>query len=262
MSEIATLERVLWGLTFLLNVAVVFLILYRKNYRTFLFFFVYALLNFLQSVALFETYRINGFGSPISARIAWASQGLVSISRGFAIAEVCRLVLARYRGVWKLAWRLLFVAGALIAFYAWAVSGGSWRSAILNLDRGIELAIASVIVLLFLFVRYFEIKVETTVRTIAIGFFLFSSFRVLNDTMWGRWLNHYAALWSLLGTLTFLASLLLWTWALRHTQPETTFAPELLPGDLYHSLSPEINARLRALNEQLSHFWYAEGKKT
>jgi len=36
MSEIGTLEQVLWGLSFSFNLALVFLLLYRKNYRLYL----------------------------------------------------------------------------------------------------------------------------------------------------------------------------------------------------------------------------------
>ena len=103
---------------------------------------------------------------------------------------------------------------------------------------------------------------QPTVRTLVTGFFLYSCFRIVNDSILERWLHTYATLWNFFGTVTFLASLLLWIWALRLTQQQTTAEPELLPEDHYRSLSPAINARLRGLNEQLSHFWYAEGKKT
>jgi hypothetical protein len=53
----------------------------------------------------------------------------------------------------------------------------------MNLDRGLELAMATVIVLLFVFARYYEVGVEPAVRTMAIGFLLYSCFRVLNDTI-------------------------------------------------------------------------------
>jgi len=121
---------------------------------------------------------------------------------------------------------------------------------------------ATVIVLLFVFARYYEVGVEPAVRTMAIGFLLYSCFRVLNDTILEGWSHRYATLWNLLGTLSFLASMLLWSWAFRRTQPATTFEAERAPEDLYRTLAPEINARLRELNEQLRHFAHAEGKRT
>lgn len=262
MAEILTFERVLWGFTVFLKAVLVVLLLYRKNHRAFPFFFVYALLNSLQSAALFESYRIWGFGSATSMRIAWSTQGLVTLARSLAVAEICHRILARFRGIWGLAWRLLAVTAMFVSLYSWGASRGRWEFAILNLDRALELVIASVIVVLFLFARWYGVTVSADVRLLSIGFFLYSCFRILNDTILERWLNRYAPLWNLLDVVAFLLSLLLWKWALRQMQQRTSLEPELLPGNLYRSLSPEINARLKTLNEQLNHFGYAEGKKT
>jgi hypothetical protein len=121
---------------------------------------------------------------------------------------------------------------------------------------------ATVIVLLFVFVRYYEVGVQSSVRTLATGFFLYSAFRVLDDTILERLWRTYGPLWNLLGTLTFLASLLLWSSALRQRQEHVIRDPKLLPEDHYRSLSPAINARLRDLNERLGHFGGAQGEKT
>jgi hypothetical protein len=262
MAEAFTFDRLLWGTTFFLNAGLILLLLYRKNHRVLPFFFIYALLDFVHGVVIFASYRIWGFASATSISIAWGTQGLVSMARALAVAEICRCTLAKYRGVWRFAWRLLLGAGAVVSLYSWAVSRGSWQFAILNLDRGLEMAIASVIALLFVFVRYYHVNVEPAMRTLSIGFFLYSCFKVLNDTILERWLSHYATLWNLLGTLAFLASLLLWTWAMRQTQERPPLEPKLLPENQYRSLSPAINARLRTLNDRLGHFWHAEGKKT
>jgi hypothetical protein len=64
----------------------------------------------------------------------------------------------------------------------------------------------------------------------------------------------------LLGAFAFLASLSLWTWALRKPQSQTESVEILLPRGVYQSLTPEINLRLRLLNEQLSRFWPAEAR--
>jgi hypothetical protein len=262
MPGTLTLERVLWGTTFLLNAGLVILLGYRRNYRVFPFFSLYVVLNLLQGMALFEVYRIWTFGSTASILVAWGLQFLVILARAFAVAEMCHRVLARYPGIWKFASLLLLVAATFISLFAWAFSQGNWRSAILSLDRGVELAIASVIVVLLFFVRYYALDLDPAVSTIAAGFFLYSVFRVLDNTLVERWLIHSTRLWNFLGTMTFLASLLLWTWALREAQRPATSALELLTQDYYRSLSPAINARLKALNEQLGNFWHAEGKKT
>lgn len=262
MAENFSFDRLLLGITFFLNIALVILLLYRKNQRVFPFFFIYNLLNFLHGVAVIESYRIWGFRSGAAMRIAWGTQGLVTFARAVAVAEICRRILSRYSGIWQLAWRLLIATATTISLYAVAVARGNWALGILNMDRGLELAIATVIVLLFLFARYYEVEVEAAVRTLAIGFFLYSCFRVLNDTILEHWLHRYAQFWNRLEMLAFLASLLLWSWAVRRTQPKVTFEPEMLPEGLYHTLAPEINYRLKTLNEQLGQLWIARRNRT
>jgi hypothetical protein len=262
MAETFTLNLLLWRVTFLLNAGLIVLLLWRKNHRILPFFFLYALLDFLHGVVIFESYRVWGFYSAISFKIAWGTQGLVIVARALAVAEICRRVLVKYGGIWGLGWRIFVAVATLVLAYSWAVGGHRWQLVAVTADRSLELAIAVAILVLFLFINYYQVAVEPAVRFLAIGFFLYSCFLVLNDTVLERWLTDYVALWNLLGTLAFLASLLLWSWALRGPLSEMTLNPELLPPGHYQSLSPDINARLKALNEQLSHFWYAEGKKT
>jgi hypothetical protein len=260
MTGLLDLNRWLWAVTFILNAGLIFLLLFRKNHRAFPFFFAYMLLNLVQGVALITIYRFWGFGSSLAMEVGWGSQGLVTAGRALAVAEICHRILAEFRGIWRLAWRLLVGATTLVALYAGAVSQGKRQFAILNLDRGLELAMVTALVFLFLFAVCYEVPIEPTLRTLTIGFFLFSSFRVLNDTILERWLQHYAPVWNLLGILAFIVSLVLWNWALRQALPKKTFNPELFPQGFYREFAPEMNERLKKLNEQLSYLWRPKGK--
>jgi len=262
MSEIVILEKLLWALSALLKAGLFTLLLYRRNHRVYPILFAYVLITLLQTPVLFATYRIWRFDSPTSSTIGWGSQGLVIAARSLAVMELCRRALSGFRGIWALAWRMLLATAALVLVYVWAVSRPNWQRAILSADRGLELAMAVAIVILFLFVGYYEILVEPVVRYLSIGFFVFSCFSVLNNTILENWFDSYATLWNLLGTLAYLASLLLWIWALRKTQPEARLEPALLPEGAYYALAPEINSRLRALNERLSQFWHLEAKSS
>jgi type VI protein secretion system component VasK len=110
-------------------------------------------------------------------------------------------------------------------------------------------------------VKYYEIAVEATALYLSIGFFLFSSFSVLNNTILETWPYSYATLWNMLGTLAFVATLLLWIWAVREKQPETALGPVMMPQGAYYAVVPEINDRLKALNDQLSQFWRVEARR-
>ena len=238
------------------------LLLYRKNHKVFPAFFVYVLFDFLQCFVLFEIYRIWGFESSVARQIAWGTQGIVMTARAVAVAQICQRVLSKYRGVWALAKRLLVLTAVVVLLYSWAIARGGWQFAVLNGHRGIELAIASEIVLLLLFTRYYSVLVDHAVRVLTIGFFLYSSFYVLNDTILERWLYDYSKGWNLLGASAFLGSILLWIWGLRERQPERTFAPTMLSRGIYQEVAPEMNDRLRALNDHLGRFWNVERKRS
>lgn len=262
MTNIAILERFFWALTMFLATVLAAMVLWRKNYKTYPFFFAYILALLAQNLVFAVTYRLWGFGSVIGYKIAWGTQIAIVMIRALAVVEICRRILAKYLGIWALGQRIFLAMAALVLVYSWAVGGHSWQVAALSLDRGLELAMATSILSLFLFIRYYDVGVEPADRFLSIGFFLFSCVLVLNDTIMERWLTPYSALWNLVGTASFLVSLVLWNWALRRTQPRATTEPELLPENLYSSLTPEINARLKSLSERLGHFWYPEGKKT
>lgn len=261
MAEIATFEKVLWGLTVALKWGLLALLVFRRHYRTFPFFFTYVLLNAAQSPVLFASYRTWGFQSPASADMAWGSQALVIAARGLAVSEICRRIMGVYRGIWALASRLLLSTAGLVLVYSWAVARPHWQAAVLNCDRGLELAMAAVLMMVFLFASHYEIEVEQTVRYLALGLFLYSCLSVVNNTVLEKLSWSYAPAWNLFRTLSFVASLLVWGWALREKNQETVSKPTILSEEAYQAITPELNLRLRAINEQLGRFWYTEAKK-
>jgi hypothetical protein len=261
MGEILPYEKILWAVTMLLAAGLAALLLYRKNYKAFPVFFVYILAVLMQNLVFVVSYRLWGFNSRVSVGMTWGTQLVVVLARGLAVGEIWWRVLRKYQGIWALAWRLLVASGALVLLYAVVVASFDWRYVSLNADRGLELAITVAILMLLLFAHYYEVEMEPAVRSLAIGFFLYSCFLVLNDTFLERWKFNYGTLWNLLGTLAYLASMLLWGWALRRELPERTTDPLLLPEDVYRVLAPEINLRLRHLNDQLTQFWNAEAKR-
>src|SRR6266581_3732802 len=122
MAEIVNFEKTLWLTSVLLQSALFALLLYRKNYKPFPFFSAYVLVTLLQNAALFVSYRLWGFKSPVSFGVAWATQGLVVVARVLAVTEIFRHVLAKYRGVWALVWRILLAAAGCVLAYSWVVA--------------------------------------------------------------------------------------------------------------------------------------------
>jgi len=188
-------------------------------------------------------------------------QGAVICARALAVAEVCRHLLARYRGIWAMAWRILLACAALVLVYSIVAARHFWELALLAGDRGMELSIAAVVVGVLLFTRYYDVQVSAADRSLAVGFCLYSCFCVLNNTILEHYLSRYGPLWNLLGMLAFLASLLLWTWALRKPQTETVPEETLLSPGIYQTVAPQVNLRLRLLNDQLWKIWKPEVRR-
>lgn len=260
MVELAQFQQMLWAVNVAVGVTLAVLLVVRKNYRVYPAFTFYIFVNLIQAALLFITYRRWGFNSVIAWRIFWLTLGAVICARALAVTEICRHLLARYRGVWALAWRILLLCAAVVLSYSILAARHDWRLALPSADRGLELSIAAVIVVLLLFARYYHVEEEHVVRSLAVGLCLYSCFAALNNTVLERFLYDYSALWNLLEMLAFLVSLSIWTWALRKPQSQAEVREFLLPRGVYQSLNPEINLRLRLLNEQLSRFWPAEAK--
>lgn len=260
VMAIAIDQQALWALNSVGEVFLLTLLVARGNYRSYPAFAFYIFVDLTMGVTALLSYRIWGFDSATGYRIAWGTHGIVLIARALAVAELCRHILSRYRGVWALTWRILLLCAALVLSYSILAARYDWRLALPSADRGLELSIATVIVVLLLFARHYDVRGERVARSLAVGFCLYSCFKVLNNTLLERFLYNYAALWNLLGMFAFFASLSLWTWALRKPVSQAEPGEILLPRSVYQSLTPEINFRLRLLNEQLSRFWAAEAK--
>jgi hypothetical protein len=130
-----------------------------------------------------------------------------------------------------------------------------WQLVLNTVELGLELAIAAVIVALLLFARYYGIAVNSALRLLAIGLCGYSCVSVLNDTILERWLLQYVSVWNALGMLAFLACLLLWIWAFRKSVPEVATAALFPDGSIYRTLVPEVNWRLRSLDQELMQLW-------
>lgn len=255
MIEIVQVQNLLWGANVAGKIVLLAVLAVRRNYRVYPAFFIYLLISTAQDAVLFAAYQYFGFTSLVAWRVFWASQAVVLCARALAVTELCRYLLARYRGVWALAWRLLLTSAILVLIISLTIGKHQWDLAVHSASRGLDLAIAAFIAGLFLFIRIYDAKTDYTPRILAVGFFLYSCFGVLNSTLLEHWLSRYADLWNLLGMLAFLFSLSLWIRAVRLTRTVPTRDRVLLPGTVYTALGSEVNLRLRLLNDSLNQFW-------
>lgn len=258
MVSLLAIQNGLWFVCQAVICLLIILLYRRENYRAYPYFTAYLLLTVGQTLVLLFAYHFEGFGGMRSFQIAWLSQGMILIARGLAVAELCRRILAAYRGIWGLALRLLGFFALTVTLYSSYVADWRWQVAVYAADRGVELSIATVIVVLLAFSRYYQVPIAAVDRSIAAGFCLYSCFIVLNNTILEAFFEKYVASWNVLSSFAYLASLAIWTRAIWSAAPARSELPELVEAGVYRRLSPEINARLRMLNEQLLSFWQKE----
>jgi hypothetical protein len=262
MEGLGPFTKSIWAITALAQALLLCLLIARRNANSYPAFTVYIFMTLAQSGLLFAVIRGSGFSSLTSYRIGWATQSVVMGARAFAVAELCRHVLGRFRGVWLLARWILLVCGITVLLYALLAANHQWRLVFNTAELGLELATAAVIVVLLLFARYYDIAVERPLPLLAVGLCLYSCVSVLNDAILERWVSRYASLWNAFGMAAFLGCLLLWTWAFRHSARQAAVSPMFMDRTVYMNTVPEMNWRLRSLNEQLMQFWPQGSSRT
>ena len=261
MVEPLQLQTATWALTTALELALFVLFVRRKLGRNYPAFFAYLVSVILQSLTVAALYRTPNLTKLTIWLIAWGTQGVVVLMRSLAIVELTRSVLRRYIGIWALARRLLVSVAVAVLAYDLALSKGDWQWLILNGIRGLELAMAAVIVTMLLFARYYRVPVNQLQRALAVGLCLYSAFYVINYSVLERIVQQYAVLWNFLGMFAFIASLLVWTSAAsRFVKSEEAVVPLAIPAELYGKLSSEVNSRLILLNRHLIQFLHVEDR--
>ena len=206
-------------------------------------------------------YRTENLDKWTAWKIAWVTQGLVVFLRALAVLELNRRVLHRYIGIWALARKLFLGVAAAVIAYDLVLSKGQWQWLLLNGIRGLELAMATVIVTMLMFARYYRVPVNQLQRALAVGLCLYSAFYVINYSLLERIVQQYGVLWNFLGLFAFIASLLVWIAAAnRYAPSEEAALPPAIPAELYGKLSSEVNSRLLLLNRQLIQFLHLEDR--
>jgi hypothetical protein len=223
---------------------------YRHNQRHFPAFTVYLGAAVLQALVLFEVYRVWGFNSYAGYYAYWSVQTVVTWLRVLAVTELTWKILEGYRGIQIFLCRGLGICFVILALSAGTLRGSHHWERVFAAERAVGFALAAVMIGLFLSARYYEVQVREPMRSMAIGFFLFSCFVMVNDTILMTFFDAYSPIWNFLQTLAFVSSVVVWMKALAQGEARIV-APQLLPDGVYDRFSPEVNLRLRALNDRL-----------
>ncbi len=238
----------------LLQLAVCVLAWRRRLYLRLPLFTAYLTLLLVRTLFLWVLYLSVGYDSPLSFQGYWVSQGILLAARGVAVAEIAWRAVREYRGVWALGWRLLCGIALLLLVHAAVDARGaaSWIAPfLLTAERDLELAVLGILVVLLTLCRYYGIRLEPVQKMVALGMGFYSAIQSLNNSFVQDWLARYFTAWSAVRVFSFEVTLVIWLVALRRPLPAAAPAPVLLPQKLYDELSPQVNNRLRVLNQRL-----------
>jgi hypothetical protein len=259
MSGLVHSVQWVWAISVAMQVAVFGLLFFRGHIRKIPVFSTFVAANLCQAALIYFAYAHFGYGSRTSMVVSWISEACIWLLRTLATVELLRLVLGPYRGIWGLGWRVLSVIVGAILFYSAVEAGRNLTWAIILANRGYHFAFALALVGCLLMIRYYSIPINSTYKVILGGFCFYSCAVVLANAV-GPWLfvegsTNYQSVWQFTTTAAYAVVQPAWAIALWKPASEVANPPTLLPTPLYRQLSPQINERLYALNEQLEQFW-------
>ncbi len=254
-----------WAANILGQLIVLTLLFLMKNSRKVPFFAAYIALNLCQGGFLFILLFIPRMSTFTYRDLAWASEGITLVAQALATTEILGITLRPYPGIWGLGWRALAGTSILVALLVALESHSDGVSqGLFVLNRGYHLTFATAVIACLSLVRYYSIQVPAAFKLILGGFCLNSCVEVLINTLiqilFHKGYEVHQTWWQVLTMISFLVALLLWFAAVRKPFPvdDRQIAP--LSGSGYQRLSPEINERLREINEKLLRLWKLEAR--
>jgi hypothetical protein len=265
MSSFPLNVLVLWACSAVVQVVVLILLFSKKSFRELPFFTAYVALNLSQVAYLVIVYSIRGLALETTRNLAWYSECVTLFAQGWATTEILKATLRPYQGIWGLVWRSLTGTSIFVVFLVALTTRGDWaahRWFVLN--RSYHLTFAATVIACLFIVRYYSIQVPAAYKMILGGFCFYSCTEILINTvlqtLLKREFDAYQPIWQTWTMLSFIMVLFIWVAALWKPLPvDARQAPP--PSDsIYQRLSPEINERLRELNEKLLRLWKMEAR--
>jgi hypothetical protein len=255
----------LWAFSVLAQLVLLLFLFLKGNFRKLPFFAAYVALNICQAGFVAAVYSIWGTSSATTTTLDWYSETLTLVAAAFATTEVLKVTLEPYKGIWGLAWRFLTAVSTAVVILVVMATHSTWAVAKwFQLERGYNLTFASAVIACLLLVRYYSIAVPAAYRMILGGFCFYACTDILINTILQALLKKqfyvYQPIWQSSRMLSFVAVQVLWTAAVWKPLP-IQVRPAAPPSDsIYGRLSPEINERLRDLNEKLLRLWKLEAR--
>jgi hypothetical protein len=257
MANFSPLLLALWVVGVVVQLTLVFLVIVHRHFHTLPLFSIYVALNICQAVFLVCVYLRFGFTSRVASQLAWLSELVTLAFQTLAATEIIHRVLRHYAGIWALAWRLIAAAAVVVISFAAASVERRPDWSLMIANRGYHLTFAVAMISCLLLIRFYSIQVDPVYKMLLGGFCVFSctvvALNTLLQALFLRRFPEFGAVWNDTDVAVFIGVQIAWAIALRRPV-RAEEKPPLLPPATYDRLSPEVDSRLRALNDVLSKF--------
>lgn len=261
MNELANSVKWVWAVSVLLQLTLFALLFLRSNFRRLPVLTVYVASNLGQAAYLLFLYAGAHLAPQTANLLAWSSEAATLLLQALAATEAIHLFLRPYRGIWGLTWRTLAFLSAILLALIVKHTAGNYHWALLEADRGYHLIFASAVIACLVLVRYYSVAVPQPFKLLLAGFCFYSCTMILVNTVFQDMLYSkiadYEPVWQFASVFSFALVQLVWLAALRKPLPADQRRPMFSDG-LYDDLCPEIDARLRMLDEKLAKLWKLE----
>ncbi|HXW17169.1 MAG TPA: hypothetical protein VEJ39_02625 [Candidatus Acidoferrales bacterium] len=214
---------------------------------------------YLASIALADFIRLSslisaGFSSHFYFWSYWVTQVPLLILRGLIVAEICRVAFSKHSGVWKMCRVILGIVAVVLCSHAVVAAWNNQhhvRAFVAALERGLEFAILVTLVLALAFMRYYLIPIDRLTALVSAGLIFYSAVQVINNEFLFNHRHAFDPIYSAIVVNSFVISMLIWLVAVWRPIPAQAPAPVLLHARAYDDMMPEMNLRLRQLNDRL-----------
>jgi hypothetical protein len=269
VTDLSTFLRIIWFASGALQFAILVLILARRHYRPLPLFSLYMGLNFAQAIILVAVYHYYGFVSAAAYHTYWATQFLTMIAQTLAATELLRRALQDYPGIWELSWRIILLAIIAVIAYSWVTANRKDQWGLMNADRGFYITFAIAFIACLILVRHYSIVIDPVYQAVIASFCFYACGSFVADTVVQRQFDlafpRYSEVWNSSKMLIYFVVLIAWAVALRHPVREPARGrPQSrgTGGGNYETLSPQVNARLREMNDSLRKFFTRQASES
>ncbi len=255
----------LWAGSIVGQLILLALLIPKGKFRKLPFFATYIALDLCQAIFLVGVYSTSRLSAVTIKDLAWYSECVTLAAQALATTEILRVTLKAYQGIWGLVWRALMFTSTLVLLLVAMATRGEWeKEKWFELNRGYHLIFAAAVITCLLVVRYYSIQVPAAYKMILAGFCFYSCTEILTNTVLQAVLKKsfqvYQPIWQSSTMLSFIVVLFIWGAALCQPLPIEAHSPVPRSDSLHQRLAPEINERLRELNEKLLRLWKPEAR--